>query len=164
MKDTMIGEHMIKHPCIVDPTMDLQSAAELLKDKGIRHLPVVQNRKLLGLISERDLKAALALPQSKLLTLGDIMVGEVFVVPSTARLSDVAFEMADRKFGSAVIVNEKKHVVGIFTTTDALRILADLAENELMSEFFDEDSDFEEWPVTVTARDSFLEHGKLGTA
>jgi predicted transcriptional regulator len=55
----------------------------------------------------------------------EAMTDEIYTVDADEALREVAREMAVRKVGSAVVVNHRQQIVGIFTTTDALRALAD---------------------------------------
>jgi CBS domain-containing protein len=50
-----------------------------------------------------------------------------YSVPVDAPLAEVCTAMADEKYGAALVVDRKGHLLGIFTTTDALRALAQLA-------------------------------------
>jgi acetoin utilization protein AcuB len=146
MKDGRISQHMVRYPHIIPPDFGLKDGLDMMHELGIRHLPVVQNEKLVGLVSERDIKAAVTLPQAKTLSVADIMKRDVFVVTSDTALSEVASEMADNKLGSAIIVDSKRNVVGIFTTTDALRLLADLAEEGNIEEYM---IDYESYDDTL---------------
>lgn len=144
MEDSRIGNHMVKYPHMIVPGFSISKAMERMKSLGIRHLPVVNHGKLTGLVSERDLKAALALPQSETLLVSDIMKTDVFVATPDTPLSEVANEMAESRLGSAVIVDRLGMIVGIFTTTDALRLLSGLAEEGIMDDFLFEYDSYEE--------------------
>ena len=58
------------------------------------------------------------------------MTPEPYTVQPDAALWEVAKHMARETFGCAVITDDHGAVVGLFTTSDALRVLADLAERE----------------------------------
>jgi len=120
----------------------------MMRELAIRHLPVLQDERLVGLVSERDLKAAASLPEAeaKTLTVGDVMKRDVFVASADMQLSEVASEMAEGKLGSAIIVDAGGNVTGIFTTTDALRILAGLAEEGSIEEYL---LDYESYDDTL---------------
>jgi CBS domain-containing protein len=94
----------------------------------IRHLPVVRDGRLVGVITDRDLKRALdpalGLPPKNELFVEDVMVWDVYVVDSHTPLDVVSLEMADRHIGCALVVREGK-LVGVFTTTDACRVLGE---------------------------------------
>jgi acetoin utilization protein AcuB len=121
---------MVKSPYLADPKMDLATAIDLMHECDIRHLPVVADEILVGLISEGDLKEAQALPSAKSLLVSDVMKTSVYVAAKDSSLREVIEHMADLKFGSAVVVNNKREVVGIFTTIDAMRILVNLLDED----------------------------------
>lgn len=108
----------------VDLETSLQDAHALLKEHDIRHLPVLDGGKLVGLLSRRELDLLRAFPVVDLASasVADVMAEEVYTVAPTTPLVDVARAMADHKYGSAVVVNGAG-VVGIFTTIDALNAL-----------------------------------------
>ncbi len=93
----------------------------------IRHLPVLRGGRLVGILSDRDLAMVESLPgvDPKQVTVGEAMTSEPYAVPPNASLPAVLREMADRKYGTAVIVDAERPV-GIVTTIDALRLCVDL--------------------------------------
>jgi acetoin utilization protein AcuB len=121
---TTVQEHMTCEPLTIGGDVSLSEAAQLMKGRNIRHLPVVSGDKVAGVISERDLHVARTLRSLNLekATVELVMSSPALVVPPDARLSDVAARMIDRKVGSAVVVHEGR-VVGIFTSHDALLAL-----------------------------------------
>jgi acetoin utilization protein AcuB len=135
----MIGTFMVSSVKSVAPEAGLAEARELMGNLGIRHLPVISSGKLVGIITQRDLAAPLNYAAGVSLTVGDVMVRDVYVASPTTPLSEVAGEMARNKMGSAVIVDSKDRVVGIFTTTDALEILSELGEETAIEDFLDDD-------------------------
>ena len=60
LEDTRISEVMSKDLVTVGPQTSLREAAKLMADRWIRHLPVVDGGKLVGVISQRDLAGVLA--------------------------------------------------------------------------------------------------------
>ena len=115
---------MTPTPLTIDPETLLSAAAEIMREQGIRHLPVVQNGDLLGVLSERDVNVVRCLHTVTLDTVnaGKIMHEAPFSVLPDTPLADVAAQMAKKRYGSA-IVEEGGEVVGIFTTVDGLRAL-----------------------------------------
>jgi acetoin utilization protein AcuB len=109
---------LVPHSIGKDQT--LRQAKEMLAKHEIRHLPVCEGGKLLGVISERDIHAAVAIDHTNddRLTVEDICMPEPFVVPPTMKLDAVVEEMGRRHLGCAV-VEVKGKPVGIFTTVDA---------------------------------------------
>lgn len=146
MRDSKISQHMARYPHVIPPDLGLKDALDMMRELAIRHLPVLQEERLVGLVSERDLKAAASLPEAKTLNVGDVMKRDVFVASADMQLSEVASEMAEGKLGSAIIVDAGGNVTGIFTTTDALRILAGLAEEGSIEEYL---LDYESYDDTL---------------
>lgn len=106
----------------------LAVAHGLMRAHGIRHLPVLEGGKLVGIVSERDLYflETVAGVDTEAEHVEQGMTQDVYCVSPESLAADVASEMAKHRYGCAVVVEGSK-VVGMFTTTDALRLLAKLA-------------------------------------
>jgi len=102
----------------------LAEAHRLMNDHGIRHLPVLEGGRLVGLLSQRDLHLIETLRDvdPKEVLVEEAMTQDAYTVAPETPLGGVAREMARHKYGSAVIVRGAE-VLGIFTTTDALQAL-----------------------------------------
>jgi acetoin utilization protein AcuB len=122
---SQVGRHMTLAPLTVGADQTLSVAHRMMRDKRIRHLPVLRAGKLVGLVSQRDLMLIETLPDvdPSEVPVEDAMSTEVFAVSPDASLAKVARKMAARRLGSAVVM-EGKRVVGLFTATDACRTLA----------------------------------------
>jgi acetoin utilization protein AcuB len=118
---------MTKAPYVIRSDQSMKIAHDLMRRHRIRHLPVIQSRKLVGLVSLRDLHLLETLPDVDVLEVrvAEAMSPEVYSVRPATPLKRVVREMATRKLGSAVVVKRGK-VVGVFTTVDALKALAAL--------------------------------------
>ena len=116
----------------VDQTLDVAHA--MMRQHGVRHLPVLAGGKLVGVVSVRDLHLIETLrdvdPEKT--TVDEAMTCDVYITGPDAPLEEVAATMAEHKYGSAVIV-ERGKVVGVFTTVDAMRALATFAAQSLRS-------------------------------
>jgi CBS domain-containing protein len=119
---------MTVSPVVIASDRPLAEAHRLMRERGFRHLPVVDDGRLVGLVSQRDLYLLETLsgvdPATE--TVGEAMSDDPYTVAPDARLEDVAARMAERKLGSALVV-DRGSVIGVFTTVDALRALAALA-------------------------------------
>jgi predicted transcriptional regulator len=97
----------------------------------VRHLPVLHGGHLVGVVSSRDIAMVEALPGIDIaqVTVDEAMAEEPWTVTADTELARVAATMAERKIGTAIVVDsqDSDRVVGVFTTTDALRALATLA-------------------------------------
>jgi acetoin utilization protein AcuB len=127
-----VDKYMTASPCTIGHDQPLTQAHKLMRDHQIRHLPVLSQGKLVGILSDRDLHLIESLqdvsPDEVLVE--DAMTPSVYTVAPTAPLDEVVREMARHKYGSAVVEDHQK-VVGVFTTIDALRAFADLLETRL---------------------------------
>ena len=123
-----IGSVMTPLPRAIDVNTPLREARQMMRKRGIRHLPVEQDGELVGLLSDRDLKRALdpstGLPGVDELFAGDVAIFEPFTVEETDRLDEVLRQMVERHVGS-VLVERDGDLLGIFTATDSCRLLAD---------------------------------------
>ena len=120
-----VRDFMTPVPISVQPGCSTREARALMHEKEIRHLLVKRGSRLLGLVSERNLEALTGALLDQL-TVADVMTPRPYAVSPAARLADVASVMAKAKYGSAVVRRRDGRVVGIFTTVDACRALAEL--------------------------------------
>jgi acetoin utilization protein AcuB len=121
-----IQRFMSPAPMSVQPEAKLAEAARLMEDNDIRHLPVVQNGKVVGVVSERDLAIAESLVPNEWedFPVAEAMTPDPHTVSPETLVSEVAHVMAEHKHGSVLVVDRAGKLLGIFTTTDALRVLA----------------------------------------
>ncbi len=106
---------------------NLHDAQEVMSRNGIRHLPVLDGANLVGVLSDRDIAVALSFKGNnpKNTTAAEVAARDIYVTHPASPLAEVAAEMADKRYGSAV-VTDGGDVVGIFTTTDACRALGQI--------------------------------------
>jgi CBS domain-containing protein len=99
---------------------------DLLKQNHIRHVPVVDGRKLVGLVSHRDLIRALAREPSGKSSLpvavSEVMTRDVETVSPEASALEVIDKLLDRRFGCLPVVDAQGALVGIVTESDLLRL------------------------------------------
>ena len=117
---------MTPFPYFVDAGESLLVARTLMVRHEVRHLPVKDGDELLGVLTDRDLKRALdpdlGLPPKDELFVRDVFMPDPYMVDTSEPLDRVLEEMATRHMGS-VLVTSHGRLAGIFTTTDACRIL-----------------------------------------
>ena len=127
--ESTIAELMTPIPYTVGRDVTIAEATEKMQAHGIRHLPVLHGGKLVGLVSDRDagLIGALNDVDPTKVTVEEAM-SNPWTVQDGAQISDVVREMTEHKYGSALVVDAKGNLVGIFTTHDALQALSELLE------------------------------------
>jgi len=112
-----------------DSEDSLSKVNDLLHSKSVRHLPITTGSKIVGIISQRDLQAVKK-DDFQSLKAKDIMTKDPFTVSSQDLIHEVAFQMSDRKIGSAIVTHNDE-VYGIFTTTDALNALVEIVRESI---------------------------------
>ena len=120
-----VSKFMTSAPYTIAPEQMLTDAHALMRSRRIRHLPVLRKGKVAGIVSQRDLMLIETLPDvhPAEVPVEDAMGRDVYVVSPDTPLAEVALAMANRKLGSAVVM-DRDLVVGMFTVTDACRALA----------------------------------------
>lgn len=126
-----VAAWMTRQPHTIGDDQSLAVARERMHHFDVRHLPVLHGGHLVGVVSSRDIAMVEALPGVDIteVTVDEAMAEEPWTVTADAPLAHVATIMAERKIGTAIVVEvaDGDQVVGVFTTTDALRALATLA-------------------------------------
>lgn len=122
-----IREYMSARPVFVAHDVSVLAAHRIMRENGVRHLPVLEDGALVGLITEADVHLVESLrsadPAEE--TVEATMQPDPLVVAGDEPLDLVVDEMVRGGYHAAVIL-EGVHVVGVFTHTDALRALVDV--------------------------------------
>ncbi|MBI5445614.1 MAG: CBS domain-containing protein, partial [Deltaproteobacteria bacterium] len=120
----LVGKWMTPDPLTIQVSEPVTEAVLLMKDRGIRHLPVMDGDKLAGIVSDRDLKE---FTPSRATTLdiyelhyllaktrvAEVMRKEPFRVSPEDTIEKAALLMHDRKIGSLPVVDQKGKLVGL---------------------------------------------------
>ena len=134
----LVGDWMSTDVATVTEDVSMIKAGRIMREKKIRRLPVVDGGgRLVGIVSERDLKAASPSSATTLdmyemtYLLSELKVKTIMTkTPVAIRVSDTveraALIMRDRKFGSLPVVDEAGMVVGIITDTDIFRLFVSI--------------------------------------
>jgi acetoin utilization protein AcuB len=123
-----VMQYMTRYPLTIGKDATMSQAHDLMRKHLLRHLPVLDGGKLVGIVSERDLHLIETLPDSDPdeVSVEEAMTIDVFTVLVDAPIDEVVESMAERKLGSAIVVNRRGGLEGIFTSVDALQALATL--------------------------------------
>lgn len=116
-----VRDFMTPRPCAVDARLRLRDAADRMEANNIRHLLVVEDNVLVGIVSSRDLVLASALAGDDALV-RTAMSPNVYTCGPETPLEEAVLAMEEHRWGSAVIV-DRGEAIGILTTTDALYAL-----------------------------------------
>ena len=127
MTKTTIRQYMTPAPHTIGAEQTLAVASEVMHKHKLRHLPVLRGGRVAGILRERDIALVSGLPSvdPAHVFVEDAMSEQVYSVGAETPLDEVAATMAAHRYGAALIVGERDHVIGVFTTVDALHALAD---------------------------------------
>lgn len=132
----IVERRMWKSPIWVDEEDSMKKAIDLLKERGIRHLPVLRKgEKLVGIVSDRDIKAASPSPATSLeireiyylldrIKIKQIMTKKPYTVSPGTPVEEAALIMREKKIGALPVVDDGK-LIGIITETDILDAFLD---------------------------------------
>jgi acetoin utilization protein AcuB len=134
----MLVETWMSKPVItVNADDSMQKATELLKEHNIRILPVMEIGKLVGIITDRDLKRASASDATTLeihelvyllskINVKEIMTKDPITIAPYYTLEETARVLLENKISGAPVVNDKGKVMGIITRDDMLKVLVNM--------------------------------------
>jgi acetoin utilization protein AcuB len=127
----LVRDWMTASPLTAPFEMGVFQARQLMQERRVRHLPVIHDGKLVGMVTDRDIRLNLPSPATSLsvwevnyllahLTVGEIMTKVVITVGAQRDVVAAARLMLDHKIG-ALAVTDEGSFVGIITETDLLR-------------------------------------------
>lgn len=124
-----ISKYMTTVPKTIGSEQSLAKAGQIMSEMRIRHLPVLHGGKLVGILSDRDVKLVESFKDvdPETVKVEEAYSPDPYIASPNSSLADVCAEMAAHKYGCALVVDNHK-LVGIFTWIDALN-----AFNELLS-------------------------------
>lgn len=120
-----VRQFMTRSPRTVPPATALSDARDLMAREQIRHLPVVDGNRLVGVVSARDVLVVedLRVFASYDTTVEAAMAADPISLPSDTPIGHVVKTMAREDIGCVLLVDDGK-LVGIFTDVDAVKLLA----------------------------------------
>jgi acetoin utilization protein AcuB len=132
----LIGERMSRPVVTIPPDLPVAEALNLMKREHIRRCPVIDDGKLVGIISDKDLLNASPSPVTTLsiwemhyllskITVSEVMTKNVLTVAEDTPIEEAARIMADNKIGGVPVMRDRV-VVGIITETDLFKIFLEL--------------------------------------
>ncbi len=126
-----VSDFMTKDLVTVREADDLALAESLLRLGGIRHLPVVRERKLVGILTQRDvLRSGLSgKAPARVLPVSEVMTKDPTAVRPGLGLAQAARLMLERKIGCLPVCDDDGTLVGIITEADFVRFAADVVRD-----------------------------------
>lgn len=127
-----VSRYMTTKPITIDSSATLAEAHRIMRERKIRHLPVVDGaRHLCGIVSQRDLHLieTLSYVDPETVRVAEAMIERPFTVTANTALDEVIEIMADRKYGSVVVMGSHG-IEGIFTAVDACQAFVQILRRE----------------------------------
>ena len=114
-----VSEVMTRHVELISPDQSIQKAAQCMCDMDLGVLPVTENDRLVGMITDRDIAVrAVALGKSAGTPVREVMSTEVCYCFEDETVADVADNMANQQLRRLPVLNRSKRLVGILTIGD----------------------------------------------
>jgi len=125
----LIKEYMTVSPVVISPDEDVRTAFNILSERQIRQAPVLEDNKLIGIITDRHLRMALVQNVSEPnITVRNIMTPDPVTVREDISLEEAGGILTSHKFNAAPVVSEENELTGIITTTDILKGILHIME------------------------------------
>jgi CBS domain-containing protein len=126
-----VGDFMTRELVMVKESDDLALADSIFRLGRIRHLPVVRDRKIVGLVTHRDLlrSGTSGAPAARVLQASDIMTRDLITVQPATSLVRAAQTMLAHKYGCLPVCEDDGTLVGIITEADFVRFAAEVVSD-----------------------------------
>lgn len=134
MKQELVKDWMTREVITITPNTTLPEAHRLMTDKKIRRLPVVENDRLVGIVTLGDVREAEPSDATSLsiweinyllakLKVGKIMTRNPITIYANDTLGEAAWLMLTKKVSGLPVVDSKHRVIGIITESDIFRLV-----------------------------------------
>jgi acetoin utilization protein AcuB len=137
-KRMLVKEWMAANPITIDANTSIMKATQIMKENGIRRIPVLRDDKLAGIVSDRDIKEA---APSKATTLDvhelyyllseikakDIMTPDPISLRETDSVEKAAVIMLENRISGMPVVADDGKVVGMITQTDVFKVMISIS-------------------------------------
>jgi acetoin utilization protein AcuB len=131
-----VSDWITKKVFVVSPDDSISEAAKITKEHGIKHLPVVKGKKVVGILSDRDIKEYVPSKATSLdvyelhyllakTRVKEIMKKKVYTTSPDTPIEEAALVMHDNNIGCLPVV-DKKGLIGIISDKDIFQVLVDI--------------------------------------
>lgn len=114
----LVKDCMTAKPITIEPTEDVQYAFFLLKKHEIKQLPVIEDGKLIGIITERDLR--MVIEKEYGIKIRSAMSTNIQTINENDNLEIAAETLIKRNFNALPVLDDKGELVGIIAATDII--------------------------------------------
>jgi len=130
-----VKEAMHKGAIWVPPTTPLVELAKLMRDEDIGAIPIGENDKLIGMVTDRDIaiRGLANVKDPKKLTARDVMTGTIHFCRTEQNVEDAAKAMRSNKVRRLPVINDRKRLVGMLALGDISAIAGRDVSGELLN-------------------------------
>lgn len=128
----VVQKYMTHVPKSIGFDRPISQAMHLMNEMHIRHLPVLKAGQLVGVLTDRDIKLITSFKDvnPETTNVEEACTFDPYFTSPTTPLSEVVNQMARKKYGCAIVVDNGK-LVGILTETDVYKAFGELLETRL---------------------------------
>ena len=137
MIQMFVQQRMTRNPITITSTATIADASELMRANKFRRLPVIDDGKLVGLVTDRDLREVAPSPATTLsifelnyllakMQIKDIMQKKVITIHPEATVEEAALLLYHHRIGGLVVVDANGAVTGVITETDIFKCFVDI--------------------------------------
>ena len=130
----LVKEWMATEPIVIDENTSIMKACQLMKEHGIRRIPVVKQNRIAGIVSDRDIKDAAPSKTASMddheiyyllseTKIKDIMTSHPLTLRENDSVEKAAVIMLENRISGLPVVNDQNQVVGVITQTDILKVM-----------------------------------------
>jgi CBS domain-containing protein len=134
LEDVFVKDWMTSPVLTVRASVSISEAHKLMKEHGVRRLVVVDDQKVVGIITIGDVREASPSDASTLsiwelnylwaqLTVDNVMTSRVLTITPDTSINKAAQLMLDKKVSGLPVLDEHNHLVGIITESDIFRMI-----------------------------------------
>ncbi len=137
---TKVSEYMTAKIVTVAPDTGVREAFFIMKENSIRHLPVMQDKQLVGIISDRELRRPNWVDEAHdiahiyylddNMAVSDVMIRNVLVLHTYDTLRKAVKLLLEQNIGAAPVLDKTSDVVGMLSAVDLLRALDDMIDDK----------------------------------
>lgn len=121
-----VGEWMERELITIDRNTTIQETISLMKKHSIRHLPVIEEGRLVGLVTEGDMRQVFVASLIEELSIDDVMIKDPITVKVDTEIDDAARVIYYNKIGGLPVVDEGQGLLGIITVADIMAAFIEL--------------------------------------
>lgn len=123
----IVANYMTPNPVTISAAAGVEEALNIMRQKNVRHLPVVDKDKILGIVTDKDIRSTLDPAILSELTMADIMTNNPVIIPMETSVQDAARLIFNKK-STGLLITKGRKLVGIITLADMLKVLVEILD------------------------------------